>query len=67
MFQIAEKYLPEAISHTITQLQMRILYGLGKVWTFAFFFFFFTEIQLTYSIVLVSEVQYNDLIFLYML
>ena len=65
MFQIAEKYLPEAISHTITQLQMRILYGLGKVWTFAFYFF--TEIQLTYSIVLVSDVQYNDLIFLYML
>ena len=65
MFQIAEKYLPEAISHTITQLQMRILCGLGKEWTFAFYFF--TEIQLTYSIVLVSDVQYNDLIFLYML
>ena len=31
LFQIAEKYLLEAISHTITQLQVRILYGLGKV------------------------------------
>lgn len=40
LFQIAEKYLLEAISHTITQLQVRILYGLGKVWTFYLLFIF---------------------------
>lgn len=41
LFQIAEKYLPEAISHTVTQLQVRILYGHGKVSTFYLLFIFF--------------------------
>ena len=38
LFQIAEKYLPEAISHTVMQLQVRILYGHGKVSTFYLLF-----------------------------
>ena len=40
LFQIAEKYLPEAISHTVTQLQVIILYGHGKVSTFYLLFIF---------------------------